>query len=198
MIPSFLTHYYEAERGPFKNICDVSDDELDGLISVEKGADTAFNRFALGKDFFKIRRAADDLLIEKYSEKFGFAPSTRPFYAVLGDFDRTSTMYRDGRSVRIDMSRLSREQVTFMYPDHFALVWNKGLFPAPPALFPPPHSYSYESFHDLIFTYDELPEAVRAYSLDACVARAKQLNMWVSSYIEAHIWDPDIRNKIGT
>jgi hypothetical protein len=46
MIPSFLTHYYEAERGPFKNICDLSDDELDGLISVEQDADTAFNRFA--------------------------------------------------------------------------------------------------------------------------------------------------------
>ena len=32
MTPSFLTHYYEAERGPFKNICDLSGDELDGLI----------------------------------------------------------------------------------------------------------------------------------------------------------------------
>src|SRR3982074_203161 len=107
MIPSFLTHYYEAERGPFKNICDLSDDELDSLISVEKDADTAFNRFSLGRDFFKIRRHADDLLIEKYSEKFGFAPDTRPFYAVLGEFDQTLSMYRDGRGVRIDLSRLS-------------------------------------------------------------------------------------------
>jgi hypothetical protein len=87
MIPSFLTHYYEAERGPFKNICDLSDNELDGLISAEKNANSAFNRFALGRDFFKIRRAADDRLIEKYCEKFGVEPSTRPFYAVLGDFD---------------------------------------------------------------------------------------------------------------
>ena len=152
MIPSFLTHYYEAERGPFKNICDLSDDELDGLISVEKDADTAFNRFSLGKNFFKIRRVADDLLIEKYREKFGFAPHTRPFYAVLGDFDRTSSMYRDGKGVRIDMSRLSRQQVTFMYPDHFVLVWSKGLFPLPSALFPPPYFYLYEPFHDLLLT----------------------------------------------
>jgi hypothetical protein len=69
MIPSFVTHYYEAESGPFKNICDLSEEELDRLIASEKDADTAFNRFALGKDFFKIRRAADDLLIEKYVEK---------------------------------------------------------------------------------------------------------------------------------
>ena len=198
MIPSFLTHYYEAERGPFKNICDLSDDELDGLISVEKNADTAFNRFVLGRDFFKIRRAADNLLIEKYSEKFGFAPQTRPFYAVLGEFERTSSMYRDGRSLRIDLAGLPREHVTFMYPDHFALVWSRGLFAPPLSLFPAPHSYSYEPFDDLLFTYDELPEAVRTYSLDAHIARAKELNMWVSSYIEAHIWDLDIQNKTLT
>jgi hypothetical protein len=31
-IPSFLTHYYEADRGPFKNVCDLSDTEpLKGL-----------------------------------------------------------------------------------------------------------------------------------------------------------------------
>jgi hypothetical protein len=114
MIPSFITHYYEAKRGPFKNICDLSDNELDVLISEEKDADTAFNRFSLGKDFFKIRRAADDLLIEKYREKFGTAPKNRPVYAVLGEFDRTLTMYRDGKSVRIKVSALAREHLTFM------------------------------------------------------------------------------------
>jgi hypothetical protein len=70
-IPSFLTHYYEAETGPFKNVCNLSAEELDHLIAAEKEAETGFNRSALGKDFFKIRRAADDLLIEKYIEKFG-------------------------------------------------------------------------------------------------------------------------------
>jgi hypothetical protein len=196
MIPSFLTHYYEAEKGPFKNICDLSNDDLDRLISAEKDADTIFNRFALGRDFFKIRSAADNLLIEKYSEKFDFAPQARPFYAVLGEFERTSSMYRDGRSLRIDLASLSREHVTFMYPDHFALVWSRGLFAPPASLFPAPYSYSYEPFHDLLFTYDELPEAVLTYCLDARIARAKQLNMWVSSYIEAHIWDPDIQIKL--
>jgi hypothetical protein len=110
-IPSFLTHYYEAERGPFRNVCDLSDAELNHLIAAEKDAETAFNRFALGKDFFKIRRAADDLLIEKYREKFAVKPAGRPFYAVLGEFDRTLSMYRDGRSARLDISQFSREQV---------------------------------------------------------------------------------------
>jgi hypothetical protein len=195
MIPSFLTHYYEAERGPFKNICDLSEAELDRLIAVEKEANTAFNRFALGKDFFKIRRAADDLLIKKYREKFGIMPAGRPFYAVLGGFDRTLSMYRDGRSIRLEISQFARENVTFMYPDHFVLVWSKGLYPAPPALFGS-SVYIYEPVHDCLFTYDELPEAFRTYSLERRIAQAKQKDLWVSSYIEAHIWDPDIRKEI--
>jgi hypothetical protein len=67
--------------GPFKNVCDLSEAELDHLISAEKHAETAFNRFALGKDFFKIRRAADDLLIEKYRARriFGIQTFARKF-----------------------------------------------------------------------------------------------------------------------
>ena len=194
-IPTFLTHYYEAERGRFKNVCDLAEDELDHLIAAEKDADTAFNRFALGKDFFKIRRAADDLLIEKYREKFGVMPPGRPFYAVLGEFDRTLSMYRDGRSIRLDMSWFSREQVTFMYPDHFVLVWSKQLHPPPPALFES-HIYSHEPVHDCLFAYDELPEAFLTHSLDDRIALAKEQDLWVSSYIEAHVWDSDIREKV--
>ena len=122
-------------------------------------------------------------------------PCGRPFYAVLGEFDRTLSMYRDGRSIRLDISRLSREQVTFMYPDHFVLVWSSGLYPPPPALFGC-HTYSHEAVHDCLFTSDELPEAFRIYSLDDRIATAKRKGLWVSSYIEAHIWDPDIREKV--
>jgi hypothetical protein len=134
-------------------------------------------------------------LIEKYREKFGLAPKTRPFYAVLGEFDRTLQMYRNGKSMRINVSTLAREHLTFMYPDHFALVWSSGIYPPFPPLFPPPLTYSYAPFHELLFTYDELPAAVRHYEIEAQIARAKESQMWVSSYIEAHIWDPDIRNK---
>jgi hypothetical protein len=195
MIPSFLTHYYEAETGPFKNVCDLSEVELDRLISVEKDANTAFNRFAFGKDFFKIRRAADDLLIEKYRLKFGATPPGRPFYAVLGKFDRTLSMYREGRSIRLDISDFAREELTFMYPDHFVLVWSKGLYPPPRALFES-SVYTYEPVHDCLFTYDELAEAFRVYSFESRIACAKQKDLWVSSYIEAHIWDPDICAEI--
>ena len=188
-LPDFITHYFESDKGPFRNICDLSDAEISSIIASERQGETAFNRFAIGIDFFKIRRAADDLLIKKYSEKFGISPQSRPYFAVLGDFDRTMTMYRDGRSLRIDVSSLASEHVTFMYPDHFHLVWSEGLFT-------PNFPYSHQPFHDSLFSYSELPAAIRKYGLNHLIAEAKRQEMWVSSYIEAHIWDPDIRQKI--
>ena len=188
-LSNFLTHYFEADKGPFRNICDLSDEEIEAVIEAEKYVDTSYNRFALGPNFFKIRRAADDLLIEKYGEKFGIKPQIRPYFAVLGAFDRTMTMYRDSRSIPINISLLAPEYLTFMYPDHFHLVWGKRLFR-------PDFPYSYQPFHQLLFTYAELPEAMTTYDFDAHIADAKRRGMWVCSYIEAHIWDPEIKFKL--
>jgi hypothetical protein len=136
-----------------------------------------------------LRRRADELLTEKYKEKFGRKPRSRPYFAVLGEFDRTMGMYRQGRRIRIDVSLLVPENVTFMYPDHFHLVWSKGLFL-------PETPYCHQPFHDLLFTYAELPEAIRTYNLDDRIEEAKRRDMWTGSYIEAHIWDPDIKLRV--
>jgi len=42
----------------------------------------------------------------------------------------------------------------------------------------------------------ELPGAMRIYDLDAPIADAKRRGMWVCSYIEAHIWNPEIKCKL--
>jgi hypothetical protein len=53
-LSNFLTHYFEAEKGPFLNICDLSDVQIESIIAAEKDAETPFNRFALGvTDQFK-------------------------------------------------------------------------------------------------------------------------------------------------
>ena len=185
----FLTHYFEADKGPFRNICDLSDEQIELIIEAEKGAETAFNRFALGSDFFKLRRAADDLLVEKYAEKFGVKPRIRPFRR-FGSFRSNHEHVSRWQKHSDQNLLLSPEHVTFMYPDHFHLAWSKGLFL-------PEVPYSCEPFHDLLLTYAELPVAIRTYHLDARIEEAKRRGMWTHSYIEAHIWDPDIKVKLG-
>jgi hypothetical protein len=121
-LPEYITHYFEADRGPFRNICDLSDEEAGKLVREEEDARTGFNRFAMGPDFLAWRREADDLLIRAYSQKFGHPPEGRPYFALLGSFDKTLTMFREGKKIEMEVSGFSEKELTFMYPDHAHLV----------------------------------------------------------------------------
>jgi len=190
-LPTHITHYFEAEYGPFLNICDLLDDEVARLVEREKDADTAFNRYAMGEEFLSWRRSADDLLIRKYSEKFGFRPQNRPFFAVLGDFDRTMTMFRHGRRVSLEVSDFSAEEVTFMYPDHAHLTTLYGA--DVPHLFYQPHHLPDEEFWGQLYTYEELRADYESSRIAESIEEHLQRDGWAGCYVEAHMWCRDRR-----
>lgn len=194
ILPSHISHYYEAEYGPFLNICDLGDHEVDELVEREKSAETAFNRFAMGKDFLRWRKSADDLLIRAYSEKFGFDPEHRPFFAVLGDFDKTMTMFRDGRKIQLDLGDFSEEEVTFMYPDHSQLTTHYGA--DVPYLFYQPHHLPEEKFWGQLYTYKELAADFKASRIGESIREHQQRDGWAGCYVEAHIWCRDKRTTM--
>jgi hypothetical protein len=39
-LPDFITHYFESDKGPFRNICDLSDAEIASIIASERQAKT--------------------------------------------------------------------------------------------------------------------------------------------------------------
>jgi hypothetical protein len=45
-LPDFVTHYFESDKGPFRNICDLSDAEIASIIASEKHARVAFAGYA--------------------------------------------------------------------------------------------------------------------------------------------------------
>lgn len=191
-LPGTITHYYEADYGPFLNICDLDDEQIDALACAEKDADTAFNRFAIGADFFKWRRAADDLLIRSYTEKFGFPPQGRPFYALLGSFDKTLTMFRNGRKIILNTEEFQEHELTFMYPDHAHLISYYGS-DAPPLFYQPPPSMRHLQFWGRLLTYPELINESSALGIDAMIESHLARDGWAGCYVEAHIWCRDIR-----
>lgn len=186
-LPSFITHYYEADYGPFLNICDLDEDQISALTSVEKNADTAFNRFAIGPDFFRWRRAADDLLIRAYTEKFGFPPLARPFYAVLGSFDKTLTMFRNGRKVILNVDRFQEHELTFMYPDHAHLISHYGS-DAPSLFHQPQPSLEHLPFWGRLLTYNDLRDEYSELGIDSMIERHQARDGWAGCYVESHIW----------
>jgi hypothetical protein len=195
-LPGYITHYFEADHGPFQNTCDLSDEEAEQLMCAERGAPTAFNRFAMGPDFLAWRREADDLLIRAYFEKFGHMPEGRPYFALLGSFDKTLTMFRDGRKVEMEVSGFPERELTFMYPDHSHLVTYYGSN-APALFYQPPPDWDRESFWGRLFTITELQRDYSRLGIDRMIQVHEEQGGWAGCYVEAHIWRRSLRTDHG-
>lgn len=192
-IPTFITHYFERDRGPFLNICDLPNDELKNLVANERESETAFNRFALGPDFIEWRLAADDLLIRAYHDKFGFLPIGRPYFAVLGEFDKTLTMFRQGDRIVLNLADFEDHEVTFMYPDHAHLTSYYGA--EVPHLFFQPHHMPNERFWGQLYTFQELSADFESSRISKWIEEHLQRDGWAGCYVEAQIWCRDHRTR---
>jgi hypothetical protein len=193
-IPTFITHYFESGRGPFLNICDLPDDELRRLVADEMDSETGFNRFALGPDFIEWRLAADDLLIRAYHEKFGFLPLGRPYFAVLGDFDKTLTMFRQGDRIVLNLSDFEDHEVTFMYPDHSHLT---SFYDAevPHLFYQLRDTPENQGFRGQLFTFSELSFRFMDSGIADSIRAHLGRDSWAGSYVEAQIWCRDHRTR---
>ncbi|MDF1657889.1 MAG: hypothetical protein P1U58_09770 [Verrucomicrobiales bacterium] len=187
-----ITHYFEHELGPFLSICDLDEAATKSIIEREKDADTGFNRYSYGKDFFDYRKVADDLLIDCYEKKFGKKPERRPYFAALGDADVVGGLYRDPYKIRIPLDYLSDFDVTFMCPDHFPLVCMSDRKVERYFGHPLPEDYTekrYPYFGKLL-TIDELRSQNEKLKIDNYLEEKRMTNSW-HRYVEAHIWaDP--------
>ena len=197
--PIHVNHYFEREYGPFLNICDLDPEQRNQIIHREKNADTGFNRFSFGYEFFKFRLLADDLLLDLYETKFGKRPARRPFYGVLGEADVVGGLYRDPYKIRMPVAEFDADELTFMCPDHFHLVsfmkrgGGKKMFGSQV-----PENYSESEFpyFGKLMTYEELCEASDELKIGQYLETQRRQKCWYR-YIETQIWsDPEIlRNK---
>jgi len=192
-LPDFITHYYERDCGPFLNMCDLSDQDIQIIAEREKDALTGFNRFAIGDDFVHWRKAADDLLIRSYTEKFDTTPSGRPFFALLGEFDKTQGLYRNSEKLELAVSEFADHELTFMYPDHAHLI---GYYKsdAPSLFYDLPKNWKEQPFWGKLFTYSELVESFEVMGINKMIESHKNNDGWAGCYVEAHIWKRNIRD----
>jgi len=142
----------------------------------------------MGDTFMKWRRSADDCLIRLYKERFGVTPAKRPFFALLGEFDKTLTMFRDGQKVRFDVSEFEEFEITFMYPDHSHLTkeYNQSV----PHLFFQRRDLEGAHFWGKLYTYKELQENYVTDGIGHYIQRYLNADGWAGCYVEAHVWKP--------
>ena len=193
-----VTHYFEREAGPLLNICDLDHQQRSQIISREKDAETGFNRFSHGEEFFDFRLLADDLLLDLYESKFGEKPARRPFYGVLGDADVVGGLYRDPYKIKIPITEFGPGELTFMCPDHFHLVSfmkRNGDKKAFGYQLPKDYSESHYPYFGKLMTYEELITGFQNLKIDQFLKEESEKNNWYR-YVEAQIWS-DPKNLIS-
>ncbi|MEO0796598.1 MAG: hypothetical protein AAFX93_15620 [Verrucomicrobiota bacterium] len=192
--PDYITHYYERDYGPFLNMCDLDETEVQDLANREKGAIVGYNRFDLGEDFIRWRREADDLLIQTYIEKFGFTPNGRPYFALLGTFERTCGLYRNPEKLEMAVSDFEEHELTFMYPDHAHLI---GYYQskAPSLFYDLPKNWREQEYWGKLFTYPELIANLDKMQIPERIQKHKNADGWAGCYVEAHIWRREVRTN---
>lgn len=188
-----ISHYFEKEAGPFLNICDLSIEQRNEIIERERTAKTGFNRFAQGHEFFEFRKLADDLTIDLYTQKFGYKPKRRPFFAVLGTADVVGGLYRNPYKIQIPIEALAEDELTFMCPDHFHIVSFNKVNVRRYFGYQIPKDYTEEKYpyFGKLLTFKELQENRESLKIDKHLAIQRKRNNWYR-YIEAQIWaDPE-------
>ena len=81
-IPQVLTHNYDPERGPFRNICKLPPPEAESVLDEIRAA----GHRRIKADYLERRLAVEDWLIRESRRKLGSARLGRPIYFFLGDF----------------------------------------------------------------------------------------------------------------
>ena len=197
-LPAHVSHYFEKEYGPLLNICDLDPEQRSQIIHRERNAETGFNRFSFGDEFFNFRVLADDLLLNLYEQKYGVRPERRPFYGVLGDADVVGGLYRNPQKLQIPIEDFDSGELTFMCPDHFHLVslmnkgFNKKMFGLQ---LPEDYSESKYPYFGKLLTYEELLENFYELKINQHLDRERKEYGWYR-YVEAQIWsEPEALRK---
>jgi hypothetical protein len=169
MTPDFLSHYYEATRGPFRNLSHLAVSEAEEIMVEIQEAGQVFAA-ARSVDYLTIRRDLEDQVRVLFIARGGQPLLARPHYMVLGSCPWLLDWYVDGRELRIPMNAFARDRVSFTYGDTFPAMRRQDGKP----------------YRGRVFTFDDLPDLLATYGLP------KEWNGDGSGgpdrYIEAQVW----------
>ena len=172
LMPDFLSHYYEASIGPFRNLSDLSfaqAEEISRKIQ-EKGGTFASERSV---DYLAIRHDVEKQVRRQLIAKGGVPKRLHPHYMILGSCPWVKNWYLDGRELRIPLTNFDPSILSFTYGDTFPAMRYEDDKP----------------YRKQVYTLAELPALIAAYGLPQ--AWNSEGKSGPDRYIEAQIWDED-------
>jgi hypothetical protein len=172
----YLYHYYEYERGPFKNLSSLS----------EEKAEEVFMQLRQSGDVFASKRSADYLLVrrelesrarEMFVAKGGKPKKQFPHYMTLGECEWIRSWYKQGCEIQIDLVHFDPDTLSFTYGDLFPTMrYNDG-----------------KPYRGKIYTLDEIKSLIEKYGMPQVWNRDGTSGP--ERYIEVQVWDDQVIRK---
>lgn len=169
-LPDFLSHYYEAAEGPFRNLSDLPLAEAE--IVLQQIRQSGERRFARQRpaDYLAVRQELEEQVRQLFIAAGGQPRRKRPHYLIVGACLWVQSWYPQGRELRIPLAAFGAEIISFTYGDTFpAMRCQDG-----------------KPYRGRVYTLAELPGLVEQYGLPQdWNAEGKQ---GPERYIEAQVW----------
>ena len=173
-MPEVVTHNYDPERGPFRNLCDLPEAEAERILDEIRAGGTR----RIKTDYLRRRHAVEDWLRSERRRKLGATPLDRPIYFFLGDFADGLDRSRPA-SLVLPLAALPPEVLTFTYPDSMASL---------PLSREDRHSVHRKDHHGQVFTLAEIEEVVARFGLPGARWKTEE-SMRYDRFVEVQVWN---------
>ncbi|NMH88490.1 hypothetical protein [Flavivirga algicola] len=181
-IPEFLYHYYEIEQGPFLNI---TQNKLEEAKKIQNNISVGFNS-KRPSNYVELRFALEKRLREGFIAKGGKPKSSSPSYFTLGKCEWMQSCYANPGVVKIPLTNIKPEQISFTYPDSMVSF----------QFYDEPKLAKYrKACNGQIYLLDEIQKLLNQYGIPSKDKWSSQENLKYDRYIEAQVWDDHIINN---
>lgn len=181
-IPEFLYHYYEMEQGPFLNI---TQNQFDEAKNIQNNISVGFNS-QRPPNYIELRFALEKRLKEGFIAKGGKPKRNDPFYFTLGACEWMKSCYKNPGVVKIPLTNIKSEQVSFTYPDSMVSF----------QFFDEPKLAKYrKACNGQVYLLNEMKELLNQYGVPSEDKSHSQEKHKYDKYVEVQVWDDFIINK---
>jgi hypothetical protein len=167
-MPGVITHLYDPQRGPFRNICNLPDEEADRILAEIR----ASVRPSLKPNYLPRRRKTEAWLLAERRRKQGRPHLDHPIYFFLGDRSDWRDAWRPAPVV-LPLELFPEDALTFTFPDSMASL---------PLSVEEKHLIDRKGYHGKVFTLAE----IRTVIADVGMPRGRDR---YDTFVEVQAWD---------
>jgi hypothetical protein len=167
-IPAVITHLYDPQRGPFRNICNLAEEEAERILAEIRNS----GRPNLKSNYLPRRRKTEAWLMSERYRKQGWPYLDHPVYFFLGDRSDWRHASRPA-SVVLPLKLFPEDALTFTFPDSMASL---------PLATEDRYLADRRDYHGKVFTLAEIDAVIAEVGMPSGRDR-------YDTFVEVQVWD---------